>query len=129
MTGLTLANICILLAGLLPIVTVGIAKAGGGSYDNHDPRARAAGYDGLARRAYAAHQNGFEAFPLFAAAVIVAEMKGGAQGAINALAIAFIVLRVGYVAAYAGDRPTLRSILWALAFLATLAIFLTPAMR
>lgn len=129
MTGLSLADVCVLIAGLLPILTVGIAKAGGGRYNNHDPRTRAASYEGLARRAYAAHQNGFEAFPLFAAAVIIAEMKGGAQGTINALAIAFILFRIGYVAAYAADRPTLRSGIWTLGLLATLAIFMTPMLR
>lgn len=126
MTGLTIADVCILLAGLMPVVTVGVAKAVGGAYDNNDPRGRAASYEGLARRAHAAHLNGFEAFPLFAAAVLVAETKGGPQGWVNALALLFLVLRAGYIAAYLGDRATLRSALWSLAFLATLALFLTP---
>ncbi len=56
-------------------------------------------------------------------------MKGGPSGAVNALALAFVLLRIGYVAAYVTDRPTLRSTLWSLAFLTTLAIFLSPLWR
>ncbi len=126
---MSLANWCILAAALLPILTTGLAKGLGGSYDNHDPRGRALGYDGAAKRAHAAHQNGFEAFPFFAVAVLLAEMKGGPSGAVNALALTFVLLRIGYVAAYVTDRPTLRSILWSLAFLTTLAIFLSPLWR
>ena len=29
---------CVLLAGILPLVTVAIAKASGPGFDNHDPR-------------------------------------------------------------------------------------------
>ncbi len=82
---MSLANWCILAAALLPILTTGLAKSLGGAYDNHDPRGRALGYDGAAKRAHAAHQNGFEAFPFFAAAVLLAEMKGGPSSAVNVL--------------------------------------------
>ena len=126
---MTIAIWCILAAGLLPTLTAGLAKRLGGRYDNHDPRGRALGYEGAARRAHAAHLNGYEAFPLFAAAVLVAEIKGGPHGMVDALAAAFVLLRVGYVAAYVLDRPNLRSSLWALAILAMLAIFLSPLWR
>ncbi len=62
-------------------------------------------------------------------AVLLAEMKGGPGGAINALAVAFVLLRIGYVAAYVTDKPTLRSVLWSLAFLTALTIFLSPLWR
>jgi uncharacterized MAPEG superfamily protein len=126
MTGLSIANLCVLAAALLPILAVGYAKAAGGRYDNADPRAVATGYQGKARRAYAAHQNGFEVFPFFAAAVIVAEMRGAGGVAVNGLALAFIGARVGYTLAYVNDVPSLRSILWTAGFAATVAIFLAP---
>ncbi len=126
---MSLADWCILAAALLPILTTGLAKGLGGSYDNHDPRGRALAYDGAAKRAHAAHQNGFEAFPFFAIAVIFAQMKGGPGGAIDALALAFVLLRIGYVGAYVADRATLRSVLWSLAFFAAIAIFVSPLWR
>jgi uncharacterized MAPEG superfamily protein len=123
---MTLALWCVLAAAILPFLTVGIAKAAGGRYDNRDPRSRATAYEGLARRAHAAHLNGFEALPLFAAAVLVAEMKGGPRGMVDALAVAFVIARITYIACYALDRPTLRSIVWALGFFSSVAIFISP---
>jgi uncharacterized MAPEG superfamily protein len=129
MSVMTLALWCVLVAGLLPVVTVGIAKALGGQYDNSDPRGRAASYEGLARRAHAAHLNGFESFPLFAVAVLVAEMKGGPRGMVDGLAMAFVMARFGYVACYLMDKPSLRSLLWAVAFFSAIGIFLSPLWR
>jgi uncharacterized MAPEG superfamily protein len=126
---MTLALWCVLVAGVLPYLTVGIAKAMGGSYDNHDPRGSAASYEGLARRAHAAHLNGFESFPLFAAAVLVAELKGGPRGAVDMLAIVFIAARIGYIACYLTDRPSLRSLLWSAGALSAIGIFISPLWR
>jgi uncharacterized MAPEG superfamily protein len=126
---MTLAIWCILVAGLLPVLTVGIAKAKGGAYDNNDPRGRAASYEGLARRAHAAHLNGFEAFPLFAAAVLVAELKGGPRVMVDGLALVFILARVGYTASYILDRASLRSLMWAVGFFSAIGIFISPLWR
>jgi uncharacterized MAPEG superfamily protein len=126
---MTIAIWCLLVTALLPIATTGIAKKLGGSYNNHDPRTRALSYEGMARRAYAAHQNGFEAFPLFAAAVLVAEMRGGPHIAVDMLAMAHVGFRIAYTAAYIYDRPSLRSVLWALALVATISIFTSPLWR
>ncbi len=126
---MTQALWCVLIAGVLPIITVGIAKAMGGRYDNSDPRATAAAYEGLARRAHAAHLNGFEAFPLFAAAVLVAELKGGPRGLVDGLALVFILARIAYIACYALDRPTLRSLSWTAGFFCAIAIFVSPLLR
>jgi uncharacterized MAPEG superfamily protein len=123
---MTIALWCLLAAALLPIVTVGIAKAKGGNYDNGDPRGGASRYEGMAKRAYAAHQNGFEAFPLFAAAVLIAEMKGGPRGMVDLLAFAHVALRASYTGAYVLDKPSLRSLLWIAALVCTLLIFTSP---
>lgn len=125
---MTLALWCVLLAGILPVLTVGLAKAGA-PYDNARPRDVAERYEGRARRAYAAHQNGFEAFPLFAAAVLAAELKGAPRIGLDALAVAFILARIVYIACYVGDRATLRSISWTAGFLSVIAIFLTILWR
>jgi uncharacterized MAPEG superfamily protein len=119
----------VLVAGLLPILVVGYSKRLGGSYDNARPRDVAQHYEGAAKRAHAAHFNCYEAFPLFAAAVLLAEMKGAPRGAIDILAVAHIVLRIGYVWAYVSDKPTVRSVAWTLALFATIGIFISPLWR
>ena len=126
---MSIAIWCVLIAGILPILVAGYAKRLGGYYDNSKPRDVAQHYEGSAKRAHAAHLNSYEAFPLFAAAVLLAEMKGAPRGAVDILAIVFIGLRVGYVWTYVSDKPTLRSIAWALALFSTIAIFISPLWR
>lgn len=67
---MSVAYWCVLFAAVLPYLTVGIAKARG-RYDNANPRAPDT-YEGVALRAHSAHQNGIEALPFFAVAVLVA---------------------------------------------------------
>jgi uncharacterized MAPEG superfamily protein len=113
----------ILLAALAPYVTVGFAKGGASGYDNATPRGWAARQESWRARAIAAHQNHFEAFAPFAAAVVVAVLGGGPPRWIDLLAGAFIALRVLYTVAYVKDAATLRSLLWGLGFLCVLALF------
>ena len=118
---------CVLVAGVLPYLTVGLAKARA-PYDNRDPRAPGT-YKGFAYRAHSAHQNGFETFPFFAVAVLVAS-SGSPQAsiaALNGLAVAWILLRLVYIAAYLADRPSLRSAVWIAGLFASVAIFTIPA--
>jgi len=118
-----------LAAGVAPrrIVFAGIAKSAGG-YDNADPRAWLARREGLHARAHAAQLNGYEAFPPFAAAVIVAQAFGDAgQGTIDGLAIAWLVLRVAYGGAYLADAATARSLIWTAALGCVVALFVTAA--
>jgi uncharacterized MAPEG superfamily protein len=82
---------------------------------------------GLRARAQGAHLNGFEAFPFFAASVLLAEMRLVPQGTVDVLAVAFIAARIAYVVLYLTDRPTLRSGTWTVGFLFNLAIFFSPA--
>ena len=118
---MTLAEICILIACLLPIVCAGIAKSKGfgkprreGGFDNHNPRSWLADLQGWQARAHAAQLNSFEVLPLFIAGVLVAQNHQAAQHTVDALAVAFIVLRIGFIWAYLADRANLRSALWAL---------------
>jgi uncharacterized MAPEG superfamily protein len=117
---------CVVAAGLLPYFTVAVAKANGG-YRNHDPRVWLDEQSGLARRADFAHRNHFEAFPLFAAAVIVAQLLHVAPGRIDALALAFIAIRVIYTALYLADRAILRSCAWCAGLACVLALFVCAA--
>jgi len=98
-------------------------------FDNSKPRDPAFYQDPLAARALGAHQNGIEAFPFFAVAVLLAEFRAGPQRLIDELAVLFLIVRIAYVLTYLGDRPTLRSILWSIGFAINIAIFFMPALR
>ncbi len=123
----TLADLCLPLMVLLTIGALVPAKwAGRHDYDNSRPRDPGFYTAGFRARSQWAHQNSYESLPFFFAAVILAEMRAAPQGTVNALAIAFVVARAGYIAAYWFDRPTLRSVVWAVALLCNLAIFFLP---
>lgn len=113
----------LLVAGLLPCITVGFAKFSARGYDNHHPRQWAAGLQGRQARAYAAHQNHFEFFPFFAAAVIIAELRTGGSSSVNLLAMTAIGARIAYTAFYLTDRAILRSICWLIGMLCIIALF------
>lgn len=118
----------VLFAGILPPLTVIIAKRAGAGYDNHDPRGWAQGLEGFRKRAHAAHQNSYEFFPLFAVAVLIAEWKLGANPAVDRLTLGIIGARLLYTATYLSDNPNLRSIAWFIAWLGTVALFVMGGM-
>lgn len=127
---MTLADTCLLVACLLPIACAGLAKSRGfgkprreGGFDNHQPRQWLAQLQGWQARAHAAQLNSFEALPVFIAGVLVAQRLNAAQATVDGLALAFIVLRIGYIGAYLADRANLRSVLWLLALLCCVALF------
>ncbi|MGZ9032747.1 MAG: MAPEG family protein, partial [Burkholderiaceae bacterium] len=80
---------------------------------------------GFSARANAAQANSFEAFPFFAAAVVVADLTQAPQDRIDALAVIFIVARVAYIVCYLADWHWARSIVWTIGFVATITIFVT----
>lgn len=125
-----LAYLCVLIACLLPVVCAGIAKSGmigkplgEGGYDNRDPRAWLARQAGFRARANAAQANSFEALPLFIAAVLSAIQMGAPAYWVQPLAVAFIALRVLYIAAYLADRDLLRTLCWLLAVACCVGLF------
>jgi uncharacterized MAPEG superfamily protein len=83
---MTFAYWCIPIAMFLPLVWAGTAKMGATDYDNSRPREWMARQAGRAQRANWAQQNSYEAFPPFAAAVIVAHLTGSVQMTIDVLA-------------------------------------------
>jgi uncharacterized MAPEG superfamily protein len=108
---MNVAHLCVLIAALLPFLTVGSAKAKPG-YDNAAPRAFLGRLEGWRARANWAHQNHFEAFAPFAAGVILAEMAHAPQGRVDTLAVAFVVLRVLYTFVYIAGVATVRTLIW-----------------
>jgi uncharacterized MAPEG superfamily protein len=114
----------VLVAAVLPYVCVGLAKAQK-SFDNVRPRDYLAALDGWRARAHWAHLNHFEAFPAFAAAVIVAELKGAPQGRIDLLAGLFIALRIAYTAAYLANQASLRSVIWIAGLVCVVVLFVS----
>ncbi len=127
----SIAHGCLLMAAVLPLLCSWIAKwgqlrtsPGRGGFDNADPRGWLARQGGWRARANAAQANSFEALPFFFAAVLLATMLGAPQAWLDGLALLYLLLRLGYIAAYVGDKPSTRSALWALAFVVNIAIFL-----
>src|SRR5271155_1313565 len=121
---MSLAFAMVLLASLAPYITVALAKGGTqAAYDNDAPRDWATRQDGWRARALAAHQNHFEAFAPFAAGVIAATLAGARQGWIDALAVAFVVLRVLYTIVYVQGAASLRTVVWGLGFICVLGLF------
>ena len=123
---MTLAFWMILAAAFVPYIGTAYSKfaAGGGkTYDNHAPRAAVDNLPPQRKRAYWAQLNGFEAFPPFAAAVIVAHLARAPQPTIDALAVSFVALRVIYTMLYIHDKPTARSVVWAAALACVVWLF------
>jgi len=124
---MTIAYWCVLAAALIPYFTVAVAKSKG-DFDNAAPRDWLARQEGFRKRALWAHQNAFEAFPPFAAAVIIAQTAQASQSWIDLLAIVFILARVAYSAFYILDKPTLRSIVWTVGFGCVVGLFIVAAL-
>jgi uncharacterized MAPEG superfamily protein len=123
---MTTALWCVLIAGLLPYLATVTAKAGA-RFDNNNPRDWLAKQEGYRRRANAAQANAFEAFPLFAAAVIVATIIHAPQERVDVLAMVFVAARVGYFFFYLLDWAIPRSIAWMAGIASAVAIFVAGA--
>jgi uncharacterized MAPEG superfamily protein len=127
---MTVAEWCVFAVVALYLLTiVPIKWIGARQHDNARPRDPAFYQDALRARALGAHQNGIEAFPFFAVAVLLAEFRSAPQNLINELAVLFLIVRIAYVLTYIGNRPRLRSILWNLGFIINVAIFFLPLIR
>lgn len=124
---MTIALWCVFAAGFFPYVATVIAKSGRSGFDNRDPRGWLARQEGFHKRANSAQLNAFEAFPFFAAAVIIAHLINGPQSLVDVLALVFIAARVLYLAFYLANRATLRSLVWFVGFGTVIAIFLVAA--
>ncbi len=126
---MSIAIICVILAGFLPIIAAGIAKFGPTEnasidpYDNRQPREWLAKQTGLRARANAAQANTFESLPFFYAAIAIAMILQAPQARIDVLAIAYLLARVAYIACYVMDWANLRTLVWLIGFACTVALF------
>ncbi|WP_411369007.1 MAPEG family protein [Pseudidiomarina salilacus] len=123
---------CLLIAGLLPIAAkapVVYFQNRDNGYDNHHPRAQQQRLTGAGARAVAGHYNAYEAFPLFAAAVVLV-IATGHTGTFNQwLAVGFVVFRVLYHILYLGDWDKLRSLVWLFALLCPVIMIAQTAIQ
>jgi len=122
---MTIAFWCVFVAGVMPILWQGIAKSLIiKNFSNRSPRLSLANAEGLAKRCTWAHDNSWEAFAPFAAGVIIASIAGADSNLIDTLALVFIVARLCYGFAYMANKSKIRSIVWFVGFLTTLALYL-----
>ena len=124
----TIAYACVALAGLLPYLATAIAKLGAKDFNNGNPREWLEKQEGYRRRAHSAQQNGFESYPFFAAAVVVAVPRILATNPVKVetvahLAFAYVVLRLLYLAIFLANKATLRSVVWLLSMLCASGIW------
>jgi hypothetical protein len=124
---MTFAMWMILVAILLPVVTTGMAKWGAPGLDNNAPRIWADTLTGWRKRADWCHRNHFEALPVFAAGVLVAQTAHAAQGTLNILAGVWVLCRIAYTVCYLTDRASLRSVAWVAAFACVIGMFCAAA--
>jgi len=122
---MTIAIWCILIAQILPYIAFGFVKG----LDPEQPRFHLGDLKGQSVRAYGAHLNGLETFPWFAAAVIVSQVVGGPSRIVDLLAVVYILVRIGHLAAYISGRQPLRTGAFAVGQLLALAIFISPLFR
>ena len=122
---------CILIAGLLPYVWSSAAVKARidqfGQLDNRLPRAQQAQLEGWGARALGASANGFETFPFFAAAVIVAHIAGADPGWSATWSGAYVAARILHGIFYAGDLDKLRSAAFGLGQACGVALFVLAA--
>lgn len=119
----TAAYWCVLIAALLPMVCALLSKRGAFRRgDNADPRSWLDRQTGWRARANAAQANSFEALPFFIGAVVIAHQLGAPQTPLDMLALAFVLLRIGFIALYVGGMPTVRSLVWSAGLLVNIAI-------
>lgn len=109
----------------MPYCFTVLAKSSRG-YSNRYPRVTLEEQIGWRKRAYWAQLNGFEAFPPFAAAVLIAHQLHATQGIIDKLAMVFIFARILHGVFYIFDRQYLRSLAWLIGFSCVLGLFFIP---
>lgn len=124
------AYCCIVAAACLPYLWAILAKTSAPGYNNKDPRGWVAKQDNYrVRNAYAAHLNAFEAFPAFAAAVIMAQFAQVNAQHIAWLSMAFIAFRVLHGIFYLTALQALRSLAWLGGFVCVVAMMLSAAVQ
>ena len=116
---------CLFIAALLPYIAKGpvaVAMHKLGGYNNNHPREQQSKLTGFGARSLAAHQNAFEAFIIFAPAILIAIITNNTGDTIQLIAIVHVVARIFYNLLYLMNVSLLRSIVWGVATLCSFAI-------
>jgi len=116
------AAIVLLYLSKVPLA-IAMAKEGSKGYDNRHPRDQQARLTGWGERALAAHLNGFEITPVFAAAVITAYLFEADPWWSAVWAATFVLSRVFYIVFYLVDLNLLRSTAWMVGLVGCIALF------
>lgn len=120
---MTIIVICLAIVVFMPLIAkipLGISMQRAGGYDNKLPRLQQSKLEGFGARAQAAHENCFEATTYFAPTILLVIALNAVTPTTKYLAIAFVVSRLLYIAAYLYDWDKLRSVFWFLG-MATIA--------
>jgi uncharacterized MAPEG superfamily protein len=126
-----LAYWCVLIVALLPYLWTSVARASAGKrYDNRNPRGwQAEQTNARSQWAHAAQLNGFEAFPLITAGVLMAQVAGVGPTTVAALALIILAARIAHGLAYIAGKASLRSAVWFIGFGCTLALMVLAALH
>ncbi len=119
-----IAFIMLLLVCVMPISMTWVAKLGAFRLrDNANPREWRKSLSGYRERAYAAQDNTFEAIPFVACAIFVSYLLRGDHATLTNLSVLIFVCRLFYCLCYLFDKPTMRSLFWAGAYIGCVALF------
>ncbi len=126
---MTIAIICVIFSGFLPIIAAGIAKFGPAEsnpaepFDNRHPRQWLAKQTGMRARANAAQANTFESLPFFYVAVAIAMIMQAPQERIDILAVAYLLARIAFIICYLKDWANLRTLVWTIGLACTVTLY------
>lgn len=123
---MTIALWCVLVAGLLHMPFAAAAKWSR-RFDNAKARDYLEQTSGWRKRAHWTQLNMLEAFPFFAAAVLVAHVVAGPNASADQLAIGFILFRIAFGLCYLADKATLRSLVWVGSMACAIGLFVVAA--
>lgn len=122
---------CVLIGGILPYVWVTVAagerRSQFGTVDNKLPRLQEASLKGRGARAMGAHNNAFEALPIFAAGVVIAHICGADPTWSMYLAVTWVIARVAHGVLYLADVDLLRSLVFAVGMVCAVGMFVLAA--
>ncbi|MBZ0165849.1 MAG: MAPEG family protein [Candidatus Omnitrophica bacterium] len=124
---MTAAYLCIVISLFIPIACAGYAKFTTRGSDNKAPRVFLAGLTGAGQRANYAQQNFYETFPAFAVGVVVANLMGAEQWAMDLTAAVYVTARILYAVFYILDNSQMRSTMWITSFGAIIALYFIGA--
>lgn len=124
----TVSIILIILFSVQSILWTGIAKIiSKEKYNNFEPRNFLDGLSGREQRAYWAHLNSNEAFPLFVTAMICANISNVPESTIHITGSLIILSRLLYGFCYIYNKANLRSLVWSFGYFANFFLLIKCA--